>query len=45
MRDWPHFEDLGLIEDDRTEDLRPEKTTTPVLEHRGRQNQPSPESR
>lgn len=40
MREYPEFEDLGLVENDRTEDLRPGNTTTPVLEHRGRQNQP-----
>ena len=41
MREYPQFEDLGLNPDaDRTEDLRPGNTTTPVLEHRGRQNQP-----
>lgn len=45
MRDLPQYQhaDLGLIPDvDNTDDLRPNKTTTPVLEHRGRQKpQPS----
>lgn len=41
MREYPQFEDLGLDPDaDKTPDLRPGNTTTPVLEHRGRQNQP-----
>lgn len=27
MRDYPQFEDLGLVDDDRTEDLRPKRAT------------------
>jgi hypothetical protein len=30
MRDYPQFEDLGLVDDDRTEDLRPNSRTAPV---------------
>lgn len=41
MRTYPAHEDLSLDPGaDRTEDLRREKTTTPVLEHRGRQTNP-----
>lgn len=29
MRDYPQFEDLGLVDDDRTEDLRPNNRTAP----------------
>ena len=46
MREYPHHEDLGLIEDDRTEDLRPEnsdaaRAATPTAS----ETQLSPESR
>lgn len=31
MRNYPAHEDLGLIEDDRTEDLRPGKSEAPEV--------------
>jgi len=30
MRTYPEFEDLGLVDDDHTEDLRPNTRTAPV---------------
>lgn len=35
MREYPQFEDLGLVDNDRTDDLRPSKSApeAQVLEH------------
>lgn len=48
MRDHPQFEDLGLIDDDNTEDLRrtaPEPQVRQHLAGTAHTHQPSTESR
>lgn len=45
MRDYPQFEDLGLVDNDNTEDLRKSAPETPVRQHRAGTDPNNPTSK
>lgn len=45
MREYPQFEDLGLVDNDNTEDLRKSAPEIPVLAHQAGTDPNNPTSK